>query len=343
MHIEHTFVINLKNRPDRWNTVQNSFKDTKLKLIRWDAVYGKNMSDAEIKDITTPFCNIFCSHGMIGCWLSHYKIWEHIVENNLDNVLILEDDTSPVAQFDKKLNDLMKIVPENYDLLYIGCFGTCDTLGNNVSRMLCNGVNKEAVVDGKKIDGLMIPAVPLGTHAYMVSNKGATKLINDVDLKKVRYHIDYTLSKFVYNANKGFIMFAPLKPLIFQECDISTSDLSSNDHPIINYLFSHVKLSDNYNLDFITNVQILNIRKLSISITFFTIILPLLSFLIGMFGSRTVIQWYICVLFSMYIIDFAIITGYNKKYNISNMSCEMLLVIMFLYSGIRFNTKLNSE
>src|SRR5438477_11440696 len=95
--IDHTFVINLKKRTDRWNTINKSFSGTGIKLMRWNAVYGKDLKKDMIKKITTPFCNRFCSDFMIGCWLSHYTLWQWIVKKNLDNVLILEDDAVPVG------------------------------------------------------------------------------------------------------------------------------------------------------------------------------------------------------------------------------------------------------
>ena len=84
--IDKVFVINLKKRTDRWKQINKSFKNTGLNLNRWDAINGKDLSEEFIKNNTSNLCNYFCSASMIGCWLSHYTLWKHIVEKKLDNV-----------------------------------------------------------------------------------------------------------------------------------------------------------------------------------------------------------------------------------------------------------------
>ena len=106
--INKIYVINLKHNKNKWKEIQKAFKNTPLKLNRFDAIYGKNLTDEEIKKVTTNFCYYFCSPGMIGCWLSHYKIWQQIIKNNEDNVLILEDDAYPTENFNKRLKEILK-------------------------------------------------------------------------------------------------------------------------------------------------------------------------------------------------------------------------------------------
>ena len=81
MIIEQIYVVNLKHRKDRWNKIQQAFNNTGLKLTKWDAIYGKTLSDEQINNITSKFCYYFCSPGMIGCWMSHYLLWQFIVKN----------------------------------------------------------------------------------------------------------------------------------------------------------------------------------------------------------------------------------------------------------------------
>lgn len=335
MNIEHIFVINLKNRTDRWKIIQNDFKNTNFKLQRWDATYGKNLSEKEIINTTSNFCNNFCSYGMIGCWLSHYKLWKYIVKNNLNNVLILEDDAKPTKNFMVKLNKIMAIIPKNYDLVYWGCTGSCDDIFDVTIDLILNRKNKNAIINGKKIDELMIPSMPLGTHAYLISNSGARKLLSYDELKKVRYHIDQGLSMYVYNNDKDFNMYAVRDPLIMQSStnDISSSDLLVNEHPILNYFLSKIRVSGNYSLDYVMSVQILHIRKFNINVTSFTIFFSLISFLIGMFGSIDMMRNYMYSMILLNVMEVLI----RKKTNYSTVSFEILMIIVFLYLGSRLN------
>jgi len=70
--------------------------------------------------------------GAIGCYLSHYKIWQKIVKENISQALILEDDAD-FLDVDKFLQqDLSLLKYENYDLVQLnkrpkyhhGIFGT---------------------------------------------------------------------------------------------------------------------------------------------------------------------------------------------------------------------------
>src|SRR5439155_22840789 len=176
--INKIYVINLKHNKNKWKEIQKAFKNTPLKLNRFDAIYGKNLTDEEIKKVTTNFCYYFCSPGMIGCWLSHYKIWQQIIKNNEDNVLILEDDAYPTENFNKRLKEILKEIPPNYDLVYFGCSGSCDQEFDWINN-LYYGKNKTVYYNNKKLKNLIRPTKPFYTHAYLISNKGAKKFINN--------------------------------------------------------------------------------------------------------------------------------------------------------------------
>lgn len=329
--IEHVFVINLKSRSDRWNSIQNNFKNTNLKLTRWNAVYGKNLTEKQINKVTSPFGNIFCSRGMIGCWLSHYSLWKHIVKNKLNNVLILEDDAEPVADFNNKINQILSEIPPDYDFVYFGCSGSCDKIGNDTISLLFGKKNKDIT------DNIMIPAFPFDMHAYLLSYKGALQLIHHNDLKKVVCPIDQALSMYVHNNNK-FATYAFKKPLIVQEHNIISSDLLTNDHPIMNYLFSKIKLSEHNNFDFAISSQILHIRRLNVNITGYIILFAVISFLIGLLCSKKVTEQFIVLITCLIVIELLL----QKKTNINTSIAEILIIIIFLYSGSTLKNKIKS-
>lgn len=89
--IKYAFYINLHNRPDRKQHVENQLKSIGINAERFNAIKMPN--------------------GAIGCSMSHLKIIENAKANNWEHVLIVEDDilfTNPslfVTQFNKFLSN----------------------------------------------------------------------------------------------------------------------------------------------------------------------------------------------------------------------------------------------
>ena len=97
------FVINLDRRPDRLQTISQTLGALGLKWQRIVAIDGRDPQlDAQVdwKKLHTYSQYLPIRRGPIGCYLSHRKVWQKIVEENLQQALILEDDVSPLASWD---------------------------------------------------------------------------------------------------------------------------------------------------------------------------------------------------------------------------------------------------
>jgi len=198
--------------------------------------------------------------------VSHYNLWKYISENNLDNVLILEDDAEPIKNFNKELKNLLASVPNDYDIVYLRCCGSCSNLGNVYYKLLFSEGNKNYN------EKLTKPKYPLCTHAYLISNKGARKLLKYDEMKKVNYHIDHILAMYIYT-KANFKLYASKTSLITQSTDISDSDLLTNEHPLLSYPLSFIDVSSNCTFDYLMNADIVYIRKLSVNISSIMLIL----------------------------------------------------------------------
>jgi len=328
MLIEHTFVINLKKRNDRWKRVNEKFKGSNLKLIRWDAVYGKELSVKYVSQITTDFCRNFCSSGTIGCWLSHYNLWKHISNNNLNNVLILEDDANPIKDFNKNLSEFLTSIPNDYDVVYLGCCGSCGSTKKTYSKSVFGKENEDFN------EKLMIPAKPLCTHAYLISNKGAKKLLGYDELKKINYDIDHALADIIYLTKSDFKVYASKISLIDQSTNVNDSDIITNEHPVISYPLSFLEFVNNCTLDYAMNIEIVYIRKLSVDVSIMMITLFLISFLIGLFGSENIRSNYLFFLVGLYVIETIIKRTCNYRMNFNNTLFEFFVIVILIYVGI---------
>lgn len=338
--VNKTYVINLKHRTDRWNRILNDFKNTDLVLERWDAIYGNDLSDKQLANYTTYYCYHFCSPGLIGCWLSHFSLWKHIVENKETNVLILEDDAYPTKNF-YKLKDIWKEIPENWDIVFLGCQGSCDQAEIiQYLYKLITGKNNKFI--SKHV---MIPIFPLGFHGYMISYKGAKKLITHPKLQKVSYHIDYIFTKNILN-DENFNVYAIIPPLIDQHKESKYSDIQFNLHPIINKYGSKIKISNFHTIDSFLGANVFYIKPLKINITFLVLILFIILIIMSIilpihitnfivFTILIVYSWEIIyrnelgliyfkhIIFEIFVILFSVYLGYQIK-NIFKKSFEKI-------------------
>lgn len=118
-------VINLEKRNDRWENFQK--KATKIGLYNYTKLnafdgYG-NYDDQTIKLIKLLFRNNKFSYrkGIIGCALSHLKIWINLANSNENYCLILEDDINFCPNFKVKLNLVLnKIDLKGFNIVFLG-------------------------------------------------------------------------------------------------------------------------------------------------------------------------------------------------------------------------------
>lgn len=178
----NTYVINLKKDNQKWEKIQSNFKNTGIKLIRFNAIHGANLTnDDKIfkKNHTTIKCNLFCTDPMIGCGLSHIKLANYIVNNDKnDYSLILEDDVKPnVSNFKHEIMKAITNAPKNADIIKIYYHGACKH--PNSPLLICGSA-----------------------AGYIITKKGAEKVSNF----QLYYHIDWQMQQtpnlIIYNNPK---------------------------------------------------------------------------------------------------------------------------------------------
>lgn len=152
------FFINLKDNPQPWLKAQNLFSllpdHIKNCLERIDAIDTRKdlsvLDDFGLKiDPVGIFYQLYFSQsgGAPGCFLSHYSAWKKIINEDLDFALIVEDDIV--------ISDLVNYLMTNPDI-------------DESLEFIQLGA--------REWDGL---------EAYILSNKGAKKLISTVENSSV--------------------------------------------------------------------------------------------------------------------------------------------------------------
>jgi GR25 family glycosyltransferase involved in LPS biosynthesis len=101
--VNNCIIINLDYRKELWDNFtdfREKWKSLNKRLFRMPAVNHKNETNVILKYIANNRISINGSGfrknkesllGEIGCFMSHYNCWKHIVENKLDACMILEE------------------------------------------------------------------------------------------------------------------------------------------------------------------------------------------------------------------------------------------------------------
>lgn len=207
------YVINLKKNTDRLENINNIMNKYNLKYKKFNAIYGKEMTNDEINKNVNNFCKtILCNKGIVGCAMSHITLWKQLInDNKSDKYLILEDDINDIDIM--QLNNLINYINNN-------------NLEFNYINLYCGGpfckksLKKEIIINNnlKLNESIFF----FGTVGYIINKNGAKKLIDMINKYKIIYHIDFTIS-FYKLLNRDFIYY--------------------------NTNYNLIKLNDNLNLD----------------------------------------------------------------------------------------------
>ncbi|CAE8612195.1 unnamed protein product, partial [Polarella glacialis] len=109
------WVINLDKSVDRWEQCLKEFATEHVHAERFPATYGKTLPKDELKEKVTFGCRYFCTPGMIGCFLSHRRIWERALSEGHAAVVALEDDVVLYPNFNKRLTSILSELPPDWD------------------------------------------------------------------------------------------------------------------------------------------------------------------------------------------------------------------------------------
>lgn len=110
LSLDRIFMINLERRPDRRLKMERSFKEIGLTVEHVPAIDGQTLSQEYLEKIgvkylrgyADPFHNRPMTRGEVGCFLSHFWVWEKQVMHKLNEVLVLEDDIRFEPYFKKR-------------------------------------------------------------------------------------------------------------------------------------------------------------------------------------------------------------------------------------------------
>ena len=192
------FIISLDKNKERQDYLK---KEVYPKLTNYFkcAAFDAELDDANaiLKDNNIFLTDTFydkCSEGQLGCFLSHFQLWKHIIKSNIDLAIVLEDDVKIYNNFNKNIDTIYENLPVKFD--YVHLFIHPDK--QNIQYL-----------EGK--DGDIIPAEDnFGTVAYMISLRGAKRLVKLTELLKIQAPVDRQINFCIqHNFIKAFMIKKP--------------------------------------------------------------------------------------------------------------------------------------
>ena len=153
-----TIVINLPYRTDRLKTFN---ENNSIEYELYQAVDGKSISYERLKEQgydvnhnwTDPILGTTLTKGEVGCFLSHWQIWNKCIEKN-ESIIVLEDDAILTDRF-----NMEEIESLPYDFVYLAY----------------HEMGEKIKID----DTFSKPVYPYWTLAYMIRPEAARILVNN--------------------------------------------------------------------------------------------------------------------------------------------------------------------
>lgn len=171
MNIDKIFIINLASRPDRKTQIINEMKKQNINENKYEIFNAIRPSIEEINSWNTRYCEHVkkdvhpknfdgYKKGSLGCLKSHTEVCKLALSRGYKNVLILEDDTEFIDNYNK-LEEYSNQINNDYDMLYLS--------GSHLGKK--NEITKN------------ISSVT-GTHttgSYCIKEKAMNYLINNIN------------------------------------------------------------------------------------------------------------------------------------------------------------------
>ena len=161
------FVVSLQSRLDR---KQLFAKTNQIRYEVYDAVNGLSIDHEELlgmgfdtnKDWIDPINKTHLTHGEVGCFMSHYELWDQCISLN-EPIIILEDDAVVTDRF--SIEEIETTFESGYNFLYLGY----------------KEMGTSSIVDDKFVR----PDYPYWTVGYALTPEAAKILVNQNARKNI--------------------------------------------------------------------------------------------------------------------------------------------------------------
>ena len=228
--VPKVYVINMDRDKNRLAFINKQFRKYNYTPERISAIATK---DGEYKKYEKNFKQNIGGNdpNAISCALSHLKVYKKIMSDNVPFGLVIEDDIT-VTGYITKLPDIIKSLPKDWDVLWIG------NCRSKWPRNACSSI-PDPEYDMDKVDEITpnlyrftseeckkTGNCPMGTDAYIIHRRAISKILND-------YKVDVPIDSYLQmneSLNKYFTI-----PSLITHCYNFGSNTDGHNNTIETY------------------------------------------------------------------------------------------------------------
>lgn len=171
-------VVSLINENERRQHIDSLFKKHNIEFDYFDAI-NKSQVDATLTAYKLAVHSDKMSKGEVACYLSHYCLWQRVIDQDLPYLMIFEDD----IYFSKSASELLnncEWLPDDFDVIKL------ETMYDRV--MINQGVH---LVHDLKLCHMQ--SRHMGMAGYIISQKGAKKIVGMIQALGIERPIDHIM------------------------------------------------------------------------------------------------------------------------------------------------------
>ncbi|WKY02060.1 hypothetical protein Q1695_015797 [Nippostrongylus brasiliensis] len=202
--VDRIYMINLARRPERRRRMEKIFEILGVDTTYWEASDGKHLPNDYKYELLPGYMDPFHKRpmkaGEIGCFLSHYRIWEDVVTNKLSRVIVFEDDLRFSNEGLERIKEVLEDLDESkmeWDLIYLGRKKQADQM-------------EVWVKDHRHLSTVGYSYWTLG---YILSAEGARRLLEAKPLEKLVPVDEYFPIMFNRHPNEEWSSHFPVRNL----------------------------------------------------------------------------------------------------------------------------------
>lgn len=202
-------VVSLVDELIRRKHIDHLFLEHRLDFSYFDAINKQQIADTlERYNLVTTTDRM--SAGEVACYLSHYSLWQQLIEEQMPYLMVFEDDIYFSASAKILLNNV-DWLPDGFDLIKL------ETMYEDVR--ISSGTNLQFL---HKL--CRMKSQHLGTAGYIISYDGAKKIIDMVKQAGLSCPVDHLMfDKFIKYNNHNVYQLSPA--LCIQDKVYNSKDL----------------------------------------------------------------------------------------------------------------------
>ena len=236
-YFDRIFVITLRRATDR-----HALFEQALSGLRYEVVYGHDNLDLELAELEAD--GVYDDRaarrlhrygrsvtlGHIACVLSHALVWQRILDEGHERVLVFEDDAEPIPETVALAPAVLAQLPRTFELAYLGYKGREEvTLRRRLDQAAYVALGAVGLIRWTAREAMNLLPRPYSanlrraglhdhTHAYALSRSAAEKLL--AFQRPVRLNVDTGIGRLVV---RGELEAYVSEPKLFRQRGMTSS------------------------------------------------------------------------------------------------------------------------